>query len=123
MENALILHHPFISHLLHNILIMQMRINILDIITLCVPHYSLGYSVTDAFLCSNCSETMPCPVEGHCLIYFQISHYIFQITVCRLIGDRQEDFLARFAISKQSYHHGRNNRYFISYAGFCALIT
>ena len=49
MENVLILHHPFFSHLLHNILIMQMRINILDVITLCVPHYSLGYSVTDAF--------------------------------------------------------------------------
>ena len=102
MENALILPLPLSSHLLYNILIMQVRINILDVVTFCVPHYSFCYPVTNTFLCSNSSETMPCPVKGHCLINLQICHYIFQITVCRLIGDRQENLLARFTIPKQS---------------------
>lgn len=123
VENAPLLHHPLIPHLHHNILIMQVSINILDIITLCVPHDSFGYPVTNTFLRSKGSEAVAGSMEGHCLVNLQVRHYIFQIPIGRLIGYWQEYLLTRFAIAKQSHHYGRYNGNFISYTGFGALIA
>lgn len=86
VENALILHHPFIPHLHHNILIMQVSINILDVVSLCVSHYSFSYSVTNTFLRCYRSEAVAGSMKGHCLVNLQIRHYIFQVAIGRLIG-------------------------------------
>ena len=102
---------------------MQVRINILDVVALCMPHDSLGYPVANIFLRSQRSEAVAGSMEGHRLVNLQVRHNIFQVPISRLIGYWQEYLLTWFGISKQSHHYGRYNRDYISYVGFGTLLS
>ena len=109
-----LLYDPFAYHFLNYVFIMQMDINVLDLISFCMSHYSFRNAVINPFACSYRPKCMPGSMKGHLFLNMQVLHDTLQVTISRLIGYRRKYILRRFTFTNQCNDFGRYDWYFIS---------